>query len=182
MMREYFIVTNNSYFYLGVSSLVNDLSEGEISRLSLDSFFKKRNHNESCLFIVYFDDMISNLKALLFFEGMNSNVLFVSNNKNIMNLCSSFGFNSIKIKTIMGVNAMFRRRSENEVKKNVLSNMERKVITRLLDGDSNIKLARKEKLSDKTISHHKRNALMKVGVGNINRLFDGINKDIFSLI
>ncbi|WP_161782103.1 MULTISPECIES: LuxR C-terminal-related transcriptional regulator [unclassified Serratia (in: enterobacteria)] len=176
------MVTSNSYFYLGVCGLIKDLSGGEASRLSLDSLFNQRNRNQSCLFIVYFDDMISNLKALLFFENMNSNVVFISKNENISKLCSIFGFNSIKVEMIMGVNAMFRKRSEYDIKRTVLSNMERKVITRLLDGDSAMKLARKEKLSDKTISHHKRSALVKVGVGNINLLFDSINKDIFSLL
>jgi DNA-binding CsgD family transcriptional regulator len=134
------------------------------------------------MFIVFFDDMISNLKALLFFENMSNNVIFISKNRNIINLCSSFGFNDLKIKATMSINAMLRKKSEKEGRRNLLSHMERKVITRLLDGDSNVKLAKKEKLSDKTISHHKRNALMKVGVGNINLLFDDINKDIFSLL
>ncbi|MHA7844960.1 helix-turn-helix domain-containing protein [Serratia sp. D1N4] len=182
MSRQYFIVTKNSYFYLGVSSLINELSEGEVSMSSLDSFFKKNNYNESDLFVVYFEDMMSNLKALLFFEGVSNDVVFISKNKNIVNLCSNFGFNSIKIKTTIGVNAMFRKRREKEDKGRVLSNMERKVITRLIDGDSNTKLARKEKLSEKTISHHKRSALMKVGVSNINLFFDDINKDIFNFL
>ncbi|WP_337265063.1 MULTISPECIES: helix-turn-helix domain-containing protein [unclassified Serratia (in: enterobacteria)] len=183
MRRECFIVTNNSYFFLGISDLISDLPEGGASRLSLDSFLSKRYHNESALLVFYFEDMMSVFKILLFLDGVNNDTVFISKNKNIIKLCSAFGFNSIKIKSIMSVNAVYRKRkSQDECKIKVLSNMERRVMTRLLDGDSNSALARKENLSDKTISHHKRSALVKVGVNNINLFFDDINKDIFSLL
>lgn len=182
MEKEYFVVTDNSYFHLGVSSLIQRSSEGNIAILPFDFNLKKNAYNELGVFIVYFDDMISNFKALLFFENLNSDVMFFSRSQQVVRLCSKFGFSSVKVKEAMNTNVMFRERNRIGDKKKVLSYMEWQVITKLLDGDSNIKLARKTKLSDKTISHHKRSALFKVGVRDINLFFDNINKDIFKFI
>lgn len=182
MKRECFIVTNDSYFYLGMSKLISEFPETDISRISFNSLFKTSGCNNLALFVVYLDDMLSNFKALLFFERMNNNVVFLSKNNNVMKLCSKFGYDSVKIKTFMGVYAMIRQESKSGDRMQLLSNMEKNVIVNLLDGESNIKLAKRNRLSDKTISHHKRSALLKVGVDNINVFFDNISKDIFKVI
>lgn len=182
MERECFVVTDNSYFHLGVSGLINGYSENTISKLSLDCFFKTGCYVDSDFFFVCFDDIVSNFKALLFFDGMNNDVMFFSKNNKVVKLCLSFGFNSAKIETAMDINVMFRKRDRKGYRKKVLSNMECNVITKLLDGDSNIKLATKKRLSAKTISHHKRSALLKVGLDDISSFFDNINKDIFELL
>jgi DNA-binding CsgD family transcriptional regulator len=161
---------------------MSDFPDAEISRMSFDSFFKTLRYDKSALFIVCLDDMVSNFKALLFFERMSNDVVFVSKSHNIMKLCSNFGYQSVRIKTFIGARAMIRKGYESGRKIELLSSMEKNVIINLLNGESNVKLAKQNRLSDKTISHYKRSALSKVGLGNINLFFDNINKDIFKVL
>ncbi|MBL5829176.1 LuxR C-terminal-related transcriptional regulator [Serratia fonticola] len=182
MERECFVVTDNSYFYLGLTEFFSGLPNHSMSKLSLNFFCKTNNYRGSDLFFVCFDDMLSNFKALLFFESMNNDVVFFSKNNKVSELCSRFGFNGNKIEKIMDVNVMFRKRDENGDRRKLLSKMEVKVITKLLDGESNVNFARKVKRSEKTISHHKRRALFKVGLDDINLFYNNINKDIFDIL
>ena len=182
MEGRYVIITNDEYFYIGIYALLKDRGDNNVVfRVTTNDFeeFYKHHLFDSCLFIVYLHAVSESFVALSHLEKVHGKVIFFSKNTRTFKICNFFGVSCIDVERIEEIDTILKySNSIYPIKKGLLSQKEKHVLVKLLNGWSINNLATVNDVSYKTISAHKRNGLSKLGVNSISLLVNGVSDDV----
>ncbi|WP_114194996.1 helix-turn-helix domain-containing protein [Edaphovirga cremea] len=172
-MMNVHIISNDQYMLAGLRQLMKDKREVAINSRPLDL----RSHNKAYLdpnrvLLICLDSESEIVALLSLLAETNSRVIIMGKNADDEIFSHYCGCHYIpKNSSVEDFNFLFDAIMHSSTLhiKNVLTTREKTVIKELLQGRPGASVAKKLDISQKTISSHKRSALHKLGLKNINQ-------------